>query len=276
MGEIFDVEAWRQVVIDSLTQLGATVAGFLPSLLATFLILGIGWLVSKGVEIAAVRVLRRFGLDEASSRLGLDRVLARAGVASPPSRITARLLFWVLMLTFVLSAVETLGLTAVTSTIDRLIAFLPDVIAAGLILVLGLLLARFSRSVVGSAAAAANVGEAVRLGAATQSLVVVVVSVLALQQLGVDTQILTTIIAVGIAAAGVTLGLAFALGARPVVAHILAGHFLRQSLSPGDSVEVAGRRGIVERVGPVETTFRDGERRWSMPNSKLLEEDLVR
>ncbi len=276
MGEYFDVEAWRQVVIDSLTQLSGTVAAFLPSLAATVLILGVGWLVSKALEIAAVRVLRRVGLDEASSRLGLPRFLERAGIESPPSSITARLLFWVLMLTFVLSAVETLGLTAVTTTIDRLIAFLPDVITAGLILVLGLLLARFSRSVVASAAAAVNVGEATRLGAATQSLVVLVVAVLALEQLGIDTQILTTIISVAFAAAGLTLGIAFALGARPVISHILAGHFLRQSLTPGESVEVGGRRGTVERVGAVDTLFSDGANRWSVPNSRLLDEEIVR
>lgn len=272
MSEIFDVEAWRQVMVDSLAQLGGTVATFLPSLLATLVILLLGWLLSKAVEVVAARALQRFGLDRASRRIRLVEALDQAGIRTPPSRIAARLLFWVLMLTFLLSAVETLGLTAVTATIDRLIAYLPGVIAAGLIVVLGLLLGRFARGVVSSGAAAAGLEQAPRLGAAANSLVVVVVAVLALEQLGVDTALLVTVIAVVLGAVSATLGVAFALGARPVVGHILAGHFLRQSLAEGGPLEVDGRRGVVERVGPVDTLLRDGERTWSVPNARLLEE----
>ncbi len=274
--ETFDVEAWRQVLIESLSQLGGTVATFLPSLLATLLILAIGWLVSKAVEAIASRTLHRFGLDEAGRRVRLEPVLERAGISRPPSKIVARLLFWILMLTFVLSAVETLGLEAVTATIDRLISFLPNLIASGLILVLGLLFARFVRTLVGSAAAAANLDQAARLGAAAESVTAIVATVLALQQLGIDTSILVTLIALLLGSVSITLGVTFALGARPVVSHILAGHFLRQSLPVGESVEVGGRRGSVERVGAVDTLLSDGQRRWSVPNSKLLEEEVVR
>lgn len=117
------------------------------------------------------------------------------------------------MLTFMLSAVETLGLETVSATIDRLIAFLPNLIASGLIVVLG--------------------------------------------------------------AFGITLGVTLALGARPVVSHILTGHFLRQSFAVGERVEVGGRTGEVERVGAIDTVINDGTRRWSVPNSKLLEEEEV-
>lgn len=274
--DAFDLEAWRQILIDTLGELITAVAMFLPILSATLVILVVGWLVSKAVELVASRGLRRFGLDEAARRVRLDEVLQRAGVESPPSRIAARILFWVLMLTFVLSAVETLGLTAVTATIDRLIAFLPNVLAAGLLLVLGFVMARFTGSVISSAAAAAQVDQAARLGAATQSLLVVIVAVLALEQLGVDTQLLVTLMSVIVGTLSLTLGVAFALGARPVISHILAGHFVRQSLAVGDSVEIRGRRGTVERVGAVDTLFFDGEKRWSVPNSNILEDEVIR
>lgn len=274
--DAFDLEAWRQILIDTLGELITAVAMFLPILSATLVILVVGWLVSKAVELVASRGLRRFGLDEAACRVRLDEVLQRAGVESPPSRIAARILFWVLMLTFVLSAVETLGLTAVTATIDRLIAFLPNVLAAGLLLVLGFVMARFTGSVISSAAAAAQVDQAARLGAATQSLLVVIVAVLALEQLGVDTQLLVTLMSVIVGTLSLTLGVAFALGARPVISHILAGHFVRQSLAVGDSVEIRGRRGTVERVGAVDTLFFDGEKRWSVPNSNILEDEVIR
>jgi len=180
MKEIFDVEAWRQVLVNSLGELGATVATFLPSLAATLVILAVGWVVSRVVEAVAGRLLRQIGLDRAAARLRVSEVLEQAGLGTPPSAIAARLVFWVLMLTFVLSAVETLGLDAVTATIDRLIAFLPNVIAAGLLLLLGLLLARLVGNLVSSGAAAASIAAAPRIGAIAQGAVAIAAGVIAL------------------------------------------------------------------------------------------------
>ncbi len=276
MSQLIDVEAWRQVWIGSLGELANRVAGFLPSLVGALLILAIGWLISKAVELVASRALHRFGLDRASERLRLAETLARGGIQGRPSWIVGRLLFWVLMLTFVLSAVETLGLTAATETIDRLIGFLPNVIAAGLIVILGLLVGRLTRNVVASGAAAANMGQATRLGGVAQGLVAVVVFVLALEQLGVETELLVTLLTAVVAALTVTLGLCFALGARGLVTHILAGHYLRQTLPSGRTIEVQGRTGVVEEVGPVSTLLRVDDRTWSVPNGRLLEEFTLR
>jgi hypothetical protein len=276
MSEIFDVEAWRQVLVNSLTELAGTTAVFLPSLLATLVILGVGWLVSRLVAAVSERVLLQLGLDRAAARLGVAERLREGGVSLTPSHIVARLVFWVLMLTFLLSAVETLGLSAVTATIDRLIAFLPNVIAAGLIFVLGLLLARLVRNLVSSGAAAAELPQAPRLGSLAEIVVALVVGVVALEQLGIETQMVATVVTAVVGAVSVTVGVAFALGARPVITHIFAGHFLRQSLPSGGSVEVGGQRGVVERVGAVDTLVRNGEQSWSIPNGRLIEEIVIR
>ena len=276
MSEIFDVEAWRQVLMNSFTEFGETTAGFLPSLIATVVILGVGWLVSRLVAAVSERVLLQLGLDRAAARLGISERLREAGVSLSPSYVVARLVFWVLMLTFLLSAVETLGLTAVTATIDRLIAFLPNVIAAGLIFVLGLLVARLGRNLVSSGAAAAELPQAPRLGSLAEIVVALVVGVVALEQLGIETQMVVTVVTAVMGAVAVTAGVAFALGARPVITHIFAGHFLRQSLPSGGSVEVGGQRGVVERVGALDTLVRDGEHSWSIPNGRLIEEIVIR
>jgi hypothetical protein len=276
MRALFDFDTWREIVTRAAGELGATLASFVPHLLGAFAILAVGWLLSRSLEIAAGRLLHVVGLDRAAARLHLYDVLARAGVRATLSQIIARLLFWLLLLTFLLSAVETLGLTAVTSTLDRLIAYIPNVIGAALIAVFGLLLARFAGSVVGSGAAAAGFPGAQRVGLVAQGLAAILVLAAAAEQLGVSTDVLIGPITALLAAAGFAAGLAFALGARPIVTHILAGHFLQQSLPRDGFVEVDGRRGRVERVGPTETLLRDGERSWSVPNGQLLERVVSR
>jgi hypothetical protein len=268
-----DIAAWRDVFLQAATEIGTKVAGFLPSLFGAVLILLVGWLLSRSVELAAGRALRTFGLDRAAVRLRLSDVLMRAGVKMALSEVVARLLFWILMLTFVLSSVETIGLTAVTATIDRLIAYIPNLIGAALIVLVGLLLARFTGTVVSSAAAAAGFPSAPRLGVLVQILVAGLVIIVAVEQLGINTSVLVGPLIAVLAAAGLSAGLAFALGAYPIITHILAGHFLKQSLPRDTFVEVAGERGIVESIGATETVLRNGEKSWSIPNAKLL--DLV-
>jgi len=179
------------------------------------------------------------------------------------------------MLTFLLAAAETLGLRAVTSTIDRLILYLPNVIAAAFIVVVGLLLGRFAQRLVESGSEMAGFLRADRLGAVTRGAILLVTGVVAVEQLGLKTDILVMVITVLAATFGLTVGLAFALGARTVVTHILAGHYLRKTLAAGQPVEVGGRKGVVDHVGAVSTVFKKGDHSWSVPNAVLLEDVVV-
>ena len=274
--EIFDFEAWRQLGVSSATELVTPIAAFLPSVLGMLALLVLGFLVARLVEAGVQRLLARLGLDRVADRIGTREALERAGLPGPLSPMVARLLFWIVMLTFVLSAAETLGLEAVTRTLDRLIAFLPNVVAAAFILVLGLLLARFAGNLASSGAAAAGLPEPRRLGSAAYGVSAAIVCVVALEQLGVETAVLVQATTALLAVFGLTVGATFALGARPIVGHILAGHYLRQSLPARSVVEVEGRRGTVERVGAIDTLLRDDERAWSIPNARLLDTTIGR
>lgn len=276
MRELFDLQAWQQVWVEALSDLATTLAAFLPKFAGALVILAVGWVLSRAIEIAVRRALHALGLDRASERLRIADVLARSGIGRSLSGLIARLLFWLLMLTFVVSAVDVLGLRGVTATLDRLIAFIPGLIGAGLILVLGLLAARFAGGVVASTAAAAGLAAASRIGWWVQALVVALVAVVAVEQVGVATAVLVGPLTALLAAVALSAGLAFALGARPIITHILAGHFLKQSLPRDGVVEVAGRRGVVQRVGATDTLLRNDDGSWSVPNAQLLEQVITR
>ena len=161
-------------------------------------------------------------------------------------------------------------------SIDALVAFLPKLIAAGLILLFGLLLGRVAGNLVSSGAATAGLPQAPRLGALTQGFLLTMAAIMALERVGIETEILVHALTALIAAVSLTMGVAFALGARPLVTHILAGHFLRQSLPSDRVVEFRGMRGVVERVGPVDTVVRGEGQAWSIGNAHLLEDVVSR
>lgn len=270
-----ELGGWKPILVDASSQLAAKLSAFLPQLVTAIAILLIGYLVARGVEMLTARVLRTLGLDRAAARLQLEGLLQRAEIRLTAAQIAARAAFWFVLLTAFLSVVETLELTAVNATIDRLISYIPNLVAAGLIALLGVLAAKIVGGLVRSAALAADLQEAARLGLAVQWTLVVFVCAVALEQLGVATEILVAPLTAVLGAITLSAGLAFALGARPIVTHILAGHFLRRSLPRERLVVVDGAEGLVERIGATETTLRSDSGSCSVPNARLME-DIVR
>jgi hypothetical protein len=271
---IFDLAVLRELVTRMASDLAGALGALLPRLLGALALLAVGWAVAHVAALASERLLRGLGLDRATRRLGLEDPLRHAALPAPASRLMARTIFWLLLLVFLLSAVETLGLQAVTGTLERLIAFLPALIAAAIVALVGLLLARLAGALTRSAATAAGLPAAARLGFLVEAGVAVMVGLIAAEQLGLDARLLVPPLTAAIVVLGLSAGVAFALGARPIVTHILAGHFLRQSLPRDGVLEVAGHRGVIERVGATDTWLRSDQRRIRIPNARLLEETM--
>ena len=275
MNELGDLAIWREAMWTQLGELGTSIAQFLPQLLGALLILGLGWAVARGLELIASRGLRKLGLDHFAIDVRMSEVLERAGMTLSVSQLAAKILFWIVFLAFLLSSIETLGLAMVTDALAGLIEFIPVVVGAALIAIGGLLFARLVGTLTSSAAAAAGYRTAPRIGFAARILIAVPVVVIAVERLGVHPQILMLPLMVVLATAGFGIALAFALGCRPVISHIMAGHFLKQSLPRDVLIEIEGRRGLVERVGAVETVLLSDEQRIAIPNARLLEQIVV-
>ncbi len=261
----------RELLLGMVQQSIETAVLFLPKLVGALVVLLIGWLFARLVRAVLERSVRA-GLDAVLDRTGLNRALERTSMTSTPSEILGGVVYWLVMISVLMACAQILGMEAVSNAIARIFGYIPSVISAALVLAAGVFLARFVGNLVTSGGAAANLSYAEGLGAVARTAIVVMVGVVTLEQLGVDTQILTTVITVTVAAVMAGMGLAFALGAQTVMRGILAGHYLRQTLPTERQLEVAGERGVVEEIGPVHTVFRDGEKTFRVPNARLVDE----
>ncbi len=275
MNEIFSGETWLAALANIRADItGAWIATY-PKLLAALGTMVAGWLFSKLVEAITRRILRRVGVDKLVAVSGATSPSDSATFKRLPSSVLARTLFWIIITTFGLFAVRVLEIKALDSIVGRLIAYVPDVIAAVAIVAVGMFTGRLVKNLIGSAAAATELIYVSRLGSIANALVIIAFSILAIEQLGIRTELIVIFAATVIVAVGITMGIAFALGAKPVITHILAGHYLRQILKRGRIVVVQGRRGEVEQVGAVHTVFRDEDSAWSVANARLLEDTIT-
>ena len=245
--------------ITALTAVWGEVAAFLPHLAGALLILVVGYVVARVAAAVVRRLLTAIGFDRLSERVGLAGLLLRINVTKTASHVLARIVFWILILTFLLSASESLGLERLSSTINSLVQYLPRVLGAVFILAVGLFAATFARDAVRLGAESLDSRYAGLLGRATYVLLAVIAGALAIGQLEVETQLLTIVIGVLVTAAGVGAALAFGLGAREVAGNLLAGAYLRDTYPVGTHIAAGEFVGTVKSVDALGTVLAVGD-----------------
>jgi small-conductance mechanosensitive channel len=260
-----------QVVIDALTKIVTDIINFIPNLVNGLIILVVGYLIARVVRWVLATILRRLKFDPLIERTGITGSLRGLGVKTPLSEILGQTIFTLLLLSFLITSTRLMGLGAVALLLENLLNFLPNMIAAVIIFLLGGVIAQFVGNLVTTLGTASGITYAARLGRIIQYLISLFVVVLALGQLGIDTAILVTAITIGIAAFGLALGLALGLGARAVVYNILAGYYMRQRFPIGQPISYFDVRGEISAVGGVSTVVRTGDGDVVIPNSALLE-----
>lgn len=260
-----------QVVIDALTKIVTDIINFIPNLVNGLIIMLVGYLIARVVRWILATVLRRLKFDPLIERTGITGSLRGLGVKMPLSQILAQTIFTLLLLSFLITSTRLMGLGAVSQLLENLLNFLPNIIAAVIIFLLGGVVAQFVGNLVTTFGIAGGVTYAARLGRIIQYMISLFVVVLALGQLGIDTAILVTAITIVIASFGLALGLALGLGARGVVHNILAGYYMRQRFPIGQQIAYFDVRGQVSAVGGINTVVRTADGEVFIPNSALIE-----
>lgn len=267
----WDPQVWSEIITSALAQMLNRVAAFLPNLVGALLVLLIGWLLAWLARRVARRLLARLGFDRLSERAGVTDALTRAGVIKSPSRLVGRVIYWLLLLTFLMIAVESLGLTTAAMALRALVAYLPRVLGAAIVLVGGALLGQFFGKGVQALAAGSGVEFHAALGRAVQYIILAMAAILAVDQLGLNTTLLNSVLGNLLTVAGAAVALAFALGSREAVHNLLAGFYAKDLFDIGQILEVDGYRGTLEVIGPLKAVITTAEGSVTVPNSVLMD-----
>jgi small-conductance mechanosensitive channel len=270
------VNASRQALVDSFTQAWSQVILLAPKMVAMVTVLVLGYVVARWFGGLIAVVAEKLGLQTAAEKSGLARSMHDVGIRRPVPAIVGGIVFWLLMSVFVMAAFSILGLESVSLAMKEVVNYIPKVLVATVVVVVGLLAATFVRGVVATSADRVGLTYAEYLAGGCYWVLSILTFIAAFNQLGIQFALLEKLILIGSAGLAAGFALAFGLGGRDVMAGILAGYYVRQRLQAGDTVNVAGFEGTVREVGPVATIIETREgglvSRHSVPNTKMLQE----
>jgi len=190
------------------------VAGFFPKLLAGLLILALGVLIARLVRGLTARFFVAVRLDRLADRLHVGDFLARGDVRFTAAEILATTVYWLVLLFSLELLGVVLGLDAMASFFAQVLAYVPRIVGALVIIVVGLFVSSIFGGAVQVAASNARFPAAAPLGQAVKFLVTFFAFVMALQQLDIPTQLLVGTLLIVVAATALGLALAFGLGGR--------------------------------------------------------------
>jgi len=191
----------------------------IPALLGALIIVFAGYLLAKVLEKIVDRFLKRIGLNRMLERGGVMEAVERSGSHVNPSRVISNLVFWLVMFAVILVAANALGLESLASVFGELVSYIPSVIAAIVIILVGIVLGQFVGGLIAASAGALHGGRALaRVGSGG---VILLAVFMALQELGIATDIVTTAFAILFGAIALALALAFGLGSRELAGEIM-------------------------------------------------------
>ncbi len=261
----------RQTLQASVLHAVDRIAEFLPNLLSACLILILGVFAAFVLSRLVEKASRSLQVDRFAEQHGVTRTLSDIGFAGSLSALLRTVVYWIVLLLAIMPAVEALRLVYFTMMMAKILGYLPTFIAALLIFLVGLSVARFLSGAVTRSARSASLEYAGALGMISRYFLSLITIIIALAQLGVQTAILTIILAVILVSAGLATALALGFGSRAVVANILAGTFVRDHFEVGRVVEVQGVRGTIIAVSSVGTMLESGGGIITIPNVVLME-----
>ena len=277
------VEQAKTVVQTGVNELGTAlgnafqpVINLVPAVLAMVGVLVIGYIVARLLARGADALGQRIGLDGAAERSGLATSMKKVGIERGLSAIVAQLVFWLLMCVFVVAAFNLLNLPSLSAATQKLVDYIPKLLAATTVVLIGLLIASFLRGVIATAADRIGISYADRLASGAYYILSLMTFIAAFEQLEIQFALLNQLILIAFGAMALGIGLSVGLGGRDVAGGIMSGYYVRQRMQSGDSVSVAGIDGVIREVGPVatviETTVDGLTQRHSVPNSTMLNE----
>ncbi|TKS63898.1 MAG: hypothetical protein EWM73_00968 [Nitrospira sp.] len=228
-------DVWGEAMVEAFRDMMKRVGLVLPKLLALLSFILLGVIVGLAIKAVLQRLLKAVRLDVLSEKWGLQAALAKAGFKQPLSQVVGRLAFWTVFVLFVFMGVDALDLPATAGLMGKILGFLPSVVAAGLLLLVGVLLGNFFAEATLIATVNAQIQEARFIANFVRWGIFLLTAAMVLTQLGIAKEIVVSAFSILFGGVVLALSIAVGLGGRNIARDMLERRW-RKDKDDGDDM----------------------------------------
>ncbi len=216
------MSSWQVVLLEPARVVLAQISQFMVNALLVIIILIIGWLLSKVIRSIISKALKLVKLDDISERIELNKLLSKGGITYSLSDLIAVICYWLGLLVTFMVAINAVGVTIAADLLKQVILYIPNVISALFILILGMFVSTLLKNIVKTAASNAGLSHGRLLAQVVETVVIAFAIFVALEQLQIGIRITELTISIILGAVGLGLALAFGLGCKDIAGRFVA------------------------------------------------------
>jgi len=213
---------WTSILIEPARVVLGQISQLLVNVVLVIIILIVGWVISKAVKSLILQLLKTLKLDDLSKRIELDALLKKGGIVYSLSELISVIFYWLALLVTFVVAVNAIGLSTAAELLNRITLYIPNVIAAIFILILGMFVATVLKNIVKTAASNAGLSQAALLAKVVESVIMVFAIFIVLEQLNIGAKIIELTVSILLGAIGLAFALSFGLGCKDIAAKYTA------------------------------------------------------
>lgn len=264
-----------QILVDTLTKMIGQLTSFVPKLILAILVYFIGLLIAKVVRYIILKVLKKIEIDNLGEKINEIDFIKKFKIEVVLSKIISSVLYYFILMIFISAATETLGVKVITDLVASMINMIPKIIAAMILLLVGLLVADGMQKTVVVACKSLNISSGKLIGNIVFFFLLIITIIAALGQAGINTTLLETSFTIIIAGIIFAFSFGYGMASKDVLANMLSSFYSKSKYKQGQTIEIEGVKGVISSVDQTSIVVDTGNSKTVFPLNILQTQKVV-
>lgn len=258
----------------ALTDLVTQFVGAVPNIVGALVIFIIGLIVAKIIAKIITKALEKIQIDKLGDKLKEIEIVDKANLNFKISAILGKVTYYFLLLFFAVFATDILGMPAISQIVTDAFNFIPKVIVAMIILVIGLLASDAISKLIYTTCNSLGIPSAKLLSTFVFYFLFINIFILALTQASINTEFLSQNISILIGGAILAFSIGYGFASKDIVSNLLASFYSKDKFQLGDVITIEGDKGQITNIDRSTLTMQSEDRKIIIPLSKLTNQKV--
>ena len=268
------VTEFKDIAMQSLTTMWLEITKIFPNIIGAIIVLIIGWIITKLIIKLIKKVLKLAKANKLDDKLNEIEIIEGKKLNFNTVKIVSSSVKWLMYIVLLITASDIMGLEIISNQISALLSYLPQLFAALIIFVIGLIFANFVKNGLKKLFESMDLSGGKMISQVVFFLLLTFISITALNQAGINTDIITNNINMIIAGFLLAFSIAFGLGAREVVAKLLNTFYARKTFEVGQKIIFNDKIYEIEAVKSISVILKNSEGKLIVPIKDIVENQV--
>lgn len=268
------VTEFKDIMMQSLTSMWLEITNVFPNIIGALVVFLLGWVITKIIVKIIKKVLKLAKVNKLDDKLNEIEIVEGKQLNFNTIKVVSGFVKWLMYIVLLITASDIMGLEIISTQISDLLSYLPQLFAALVIFMLGLLFANFVKNGLKSLFESMDLSGGKMISQVVFFLLLTFISITALNQAGIDTEIITNNINMIIAAFLLAFAIAFGFGAREVVGKLLKAFYARKTFEVGQIIIFNNETYSVDSVENISVILKNTKGKLIVPIDELVENQV--